>query len=239
MEGDFCFCSRVLQQIYRCDSSRTGQLAYDLKVDGSPILYSWTSKATRFGYPSDEESANESVPLFIDFLQFLSKERNTDKINVVAHSMGNRVLARALERFVNHSGSESSRKGLNQVIFSNPDIPIEEFQRLSNVFKNVCCKGLTLYAGSEDKPLSGSEMFHQSKRAGTFGDHLLGLSGLDIVDVSAAALDENGHSAFVSPAVLGDWFSLLRYGISPKGRYNLTRMDKNGWVFWRMSPELH
>ena len=41
---------------------RTAQIAYDLKYDGAPFLYSWPSGAGIAGYPYDRESAQQAEP---------------------------------------------------------------------------------------------------------------------------------------------------------------------------------
>src|SRR5690606_13976939 len=73
---------------------RTAQVAYDLKFDGAPFLYSWPSKG-QLGlsdYSYDRESAGAAEPYFREFLELVVRETGAKSVSVIAHSMGNQLL---------------------------------------------------------------------------------------------------------------------------------------------------
>src|SRR5581483_4228092 len=83
---------------------RTAQIAYDLAFDVTPILYSWPSQGKLHGYPADENTIEWTVPQLTVFLTELAQAAGATTIHLVAHSMGNRALVKALERLAtNHA----------------------------------------------------------------------------------------------------------------------------------------
>jgi esterase/lipase superfamily enzyme len=77
---------------------RAAQLAYDLKFDGAPILYSWPSRGVWWRYPADEDVMDWSEPHLESFLSRIASSSGARTVHVIAHSMGNRVLTKALSR---------------------------------------------------------------------------------------------------------------------------------------------
>ncbi|MGD9126509.1 MAG: alpha/beta hydrolase, partial [Planctomycetia bacterium] len=77
---------------------RTAQLAYDLNFQGAPILYSWPSQGGLFKYTIDENNVEWTVAHLKQFLQLIAKQSNAKRVHLIAHSMGNRALTRALEK---------------------------------------------------------------------------------------------------------------------------------------------
>ena len=77
---------------------RTAQLTYDLGFDGPPLLYSWPSSAKLLSYNTkDERNALLSGANLRDVLDELLRRTDAQSVHVIAHSMGGRVLTRALE----------------------------------------------------------------------------------------------------------------------------------------------
>ena len=72
---------------------RTAQIAYDLKFDGAPFVYSWPSGGKVASYTYDRGSAEQAEPHLAEFLNFVIKESGAKSISLIAHSMGNEVAA--------------------------------------------------------------------------------------------------------------------------------------------------
>jgi Alpha/beta hydrolase of unknown function (DUF900) len=75
---------------------RAAQLAYDIKFKGQVVLYSWPSHNSVLAYSGDEEMVQWSSPHFNAFLKQLLDQEGINHLHIVAHSMGNRLLAGAL-----------------------------------------------------------------------------------------------------------------------------------------------
>lgn len=71
---------------------RTAQMAYDLGFDGAPILYSWPSKGRAQDYSADEESIQWTTDHLRKFLEDVARKSGARRIQIIAHSMGNRAL---------------------------------------------------------------------------------------------------------------------------------------------------
>jgi esterase/lipase superfamily enzyme len=91
---------------------RTAQIAYDLKYDGAPFLYSWPSGAGIAGYPYDRESAQQAEPFLQQFLLMVLKETGAKNVSIIAHSMGNQLLLQVL-RNLDRNNPEVARINQN------------------------------------------------------------------------------------------------------------------------------
>jgi len=213
---------------------RTAQLAYDLGFDGAPILYSWPSRACTSCYPSDEASVDWTTDHLKSFLQDIAARSGANSVDLIAHSMGNRALTRALQSMA----SESQRGSLpfRQVILAAPDIDSGVFKQLAQAIQKTCSK-VTLYASSADKALAASTKFHQYPRAGQTTPAVVVVPGIDTIDASALDTGFLGHSYFAeNTSILTDIIRLFRFGKSPGERCGMTpnpQTDPQYWVFDR------
>jgi esterase/lipase superfamily enzyme len=196
---------------------RTAQIAYDLKYDGAPFLYSWPSGAGIAGYTYDSNSAQQAEPYFQQFLMMVLKETGAKNVSIIAHSMGNQLLLQTL-RNLDRSNPEVAR--INQIILAAPDVDRDSFQFLASQIQGVG-KGITMYASSNDVALGISRRFAGGiPRA---GDVPIGLgpivvSGIDTIDVSALSTEylALNHSSYAEKTgLLKDIELVLRTGVRP------------------------
>jgi esterase/lipase superfamily enzyme len=75
---------------------RAVQLTWDLQFQGVPILYSWPSADSPLKYTNDESAAEWAVPHLERFLRIVAQRSGARKIHIIAHSLGNRALVKAL-----------------------------------------------------------------------------------------------------------------------------------------------
>ena len=100
---------------------RAAQIAYDLKFDGPVFVYSWPSGAGRS--PATPTIGSRRVlaqPYFRKFLETITQQTGIGTIHLVAHSMGNQLLADVLADIGNAADAKAFRIG--QVIFAAPDV---------------------------------------------------------------------------------------------------------------------
>ncbi|MFT3998494.1 MAG: alpha/beta hydrolase, partial [Asticcacaulis sp.] len=142
---------------------RTAQLAVDLGLDGAPILYSWPSKASLLGYSDDAAMAQNERQIndLVAFLREVSRTTGATRVNVVAHSMGNRLLVRALTRLA----SQADKPAFGEVVFGAPDVGVDEFRRAWPKIRTLG-KRMTVYASSRDKALQVSKQLNRISRVG-------------------------------------------------------------------------
>jgi len=211
---------------------RTAQLAYDLGLDGAPVLYSWPSRASLADYTRDEATIGASVFSLEPFLRELAGRSGARSIYLVAHSIGNRALTRALERIA-LGMREDAKPMFSEIILTAPDIDAREFTNLARTFRRAG-ERVTLYASSKDGALKASKEVHGFARAGDTDPEVLVLSGIDTVDVSQVDTSLLGHSYFGDNcSVIADMKNLLRARKPPHERAPLTKKEKRpGLLYW-------
>jgi esterase/lipase superfamily enzyme len=214
---------------------RTAQLAYDLGLDGAPVLYSWPSKASLAGYTVDESSVEWTVPHLEGFLNDLSKRSGARSIYLIAHSMGNRALTRALER-ISLKMRATAKPPFSQIVLTAPDIDTGVFEDLAQSFRRAG-ERVTLYASSNDEALKTSKKVHGYSRAGETTPEVLVIPGVDSIDVSRVDTSLLGHSYFGDNcSVISDLVTLLRKREPPERRTGLQKKQKAaGLAYWIFS----
>ena len=216
---------------------RTAQIAYDLKFDGASFLYSWPSGGAVASYTYDRGSVEQAEPLLADFLKLVVEKSGAKSISLIAHSMGNELLLRVLERL-----RPKVPKGvtIGQVILAAPDVDRDKFNIIAREITSYA-KGVTLYAASNDRALGYSARFWGGPRAGDVPDRIgpLIVPGVDTIDVTAVSTDALGlnHSGYAeNPALLKDVKALVEYGVRPPDK-RLTDLivmqTQSGGTFWK------
>jgi esterase/lipase superfamily enzyme len=211
---------------------RAAQIARDLKFGGQTAVYSWPSKARTLLYSADEATIEASIPNLEEFLDLLLRNTGARRMHIVAHSMGSRALAYALQKF-RTTALPNGSAGLGHVIFAAPDVDRTVFARCGTAFRG-CAERFTLYASSSDLALRVSKLLHRFPRAGD-ADALVVQDGLDTVDASGAdtSLFGLGHSYFANKrSILNDMFGAIQNGLSPNERFDLTMADSPDGSYW-------
>jgi esterase/lipase superfamily enzyme len=216
---------------------RTAQIAYDLGFSGAPVLYSWPSrgKIGLLEYNSDARNAELSAERLKDFLSQLVAESRLEALHVIAHSMGNRVVADALDGLARSRDTRLPQ--LREVILMAPDIDAEAFRGLAARIKGVPAR-MTLYASSGDEALRASQKLSGYPRAGQGGADVVVLPGIDTVDASAVDTSLLGlrHSYYAdNRTIVSDLFYLLR-GHAPQDRAALRRKEHRNGTYWEFLP---
>ncbi len=219
---------------------RTAQISYDMKFDGAPFVYSWPSGGKVASYTYDRGSAEQAEPHLGEFINLVVKESGAKSISLIAHSMGNELLLRVLERL-----RPTVPKGveISQVILAAPDVDRDKFDIIARQITNFS-KGVTLYAASNDKALGYSARFWGGiPRAGDVpASGPMIVPGVDTIDVTAVSTDSLGlnHSGYAeNNALLADIKLLLMTGTRPpdKRAPSLLKMQAtSGGEYWKFPP---
>ncbi len=207
---------------------RTAQLAFDLEFKGAPIMFSWPSCARVKGYMVDEATIDWVLPHLTQFLQDIVRRGEVRTLHLIAHSMGNRALARTLKEI---AMSDSDIR-FNQVLMAAPDIDRGEFLQLAARMK-VVSERVTLYASSADKALRASQSLHHYPRAGEAGDNIVVTPEVDTIDASSVDTDFLAHSYFCQDrTLLNDIFYLVKEGKPPGTRFGLDFKQWLSGAYW-------
>ncbi len=221
---------------FDCALYRTAQIAYDLGFDGVPFVYSWPSGGKVASYTYDHGSVEQAEPMLADFLKIVIQKSGAKSISLIAHSMGNELLLRVLERL-----RPKIPEGvvISQVILAAPDVDRDKFNIIAREITNFA-KGVTLYAASNDRALGYSARFWGGvPRAGDIPkDGPLIIPGVDTIDVTAVSTDALGlnHSGYAeNPALLDDVKALVKFGIRPPDKRvkSILTVESTAGTFWR------
>ncbi|WP_232453167.1 alpha/beta hydrolase [Burkholderia ubonensis] len=210
---------------------RTAQMAFDLQFRGATIFFSWPSrgKLSQLAYSADEQAIIDAQPHLEQFLREVLAQSGADSVYLIAHSMGNRGLTRALASL---AVSDPHSVGLiKEVILAAPDIGATEFTE--QVAPGLLKLGapVTLYASSHDKALVASNTWHNGARLGESA-HLVVLKGMETIDASAAQSDLLGHSYYGQRTVLDDLFYLVDKDMRAPERCCLHEMPSGSQSYW-------
>lgn len=210
---------------------RLGQITCDLQFTGLPLLYSWPSCGKPFGYTLDEATIDWTAPHLLTFLQDLIAKTNVRKVNVVAHSMGSRIVLHALHYLAQRPPEYIS---LNQIVLTAPDVDAQVFEQMVPEFLPMATR-VTLYASADDMALVLSRNFHGFRRAGDTKEGVVIVQGMDSIDVTGADSSFLGHSYFGSVrTIISDLFYLLR-GIEAAERSDLREVLVPAGKYYRYS----
>ena len=220
---------------------RTAQIAYDLKFDGAPFVYSWPSGGKVASYTYDRGSAEQAEPHLAEFLDLVVKQTGAKSISLIAHSMGNELLLRVMEHMKPVTPSGVS---ISQVILAAPDVDRDKFNIIAREITSLA-KGVTLYAASNDRALGYSARFWGGvPRAGDVpASGPLIVPGVDTIDVTSLSTDSLAlnHSSYAeNNALLNDIKLLLQTGERPPDKRIpiLEKVTIPGGDYWRY-PKVH
>lgn len=198
---------------------RTAQLAYDMGFDGAPYFFSWPSEGTLKGYLYDRESVDSSQAHFLGFLQLVAARTNAQKIHVIAHSMGSRLVVDTLFPAIGTSRVAQLGK-IDQIILAAADIDQAALRAREAAVKDSV-RTLTLYASNSDEALQLSRSLAGNQaRAGDVMDGvpfiMPGIETVDISNMSTLVFISRNHGKFAEKAhILKDIALLMKHGVHP------------------------
>jgi esterase/lipase superfamily enzyme len=213
---------------------RTAQLAYDFGFKGAPILYSWPSRGSLFGYLDDEQSVEQTAGSLKQLLEDVAANSGATTVHLIAHSMGNRALLPVLAQLAADPQFKNFGK-FGTVVFAAPDVDRDQFMQQVGQIHNSQSK-ITLYVSQHDQALAASHLlFHKEPRAGEGGTDTIVMPGLDTVDVSKLSMDALGHSYFGDNRnVIEDLLKFLKGQLAP--RPGLSKVPLGSLAYWQMVP---
>lgn len=211
---------------------RAAQIGYDLKVPGETAFFSWPSRGTLAGYPADAASIQASERQIAEFLELFADAVSPGRVHIIAHSMGNRGLARACGQVVARLGAESANR-FGQIMLAAPDIDVAVFKDLVPAYLTLA-ERTTLYASPADHAVAWSRWLHDYPRAG-FTPPVTVIDGVDTVVVPRFNLLSLGHSYYAEAAsVLADMDTLMRTNQPPDQRLRLSEQVDGDGRYWAM-----
>ncbi len=212
---------------------RAAQIAYDLDFDvsddfkGMVMSFSWPSRGETGlrAYNADYDAADEAVASFNAFLDLVRERAEVRYVHVIAHSMGNVVVTRAL-----HARRDRSERVIDELVLAAPDVWAHKFR--SSFLRTLpeLARRVTLYVSDHDHALRASRELRGGRprageRAGRLLDRSARVDGFEAVDASDIDADFLGHGYYASSvSMLSDIYCVLR-GVPPGSRPLLEPYD--------------
>jgi esterase/lipase superfamily enzyme len=182
---------------------RTAQMKYDLGFRGAAILYSWPAPSN---YVECEGNAIWTLPHLMEFLTEYVQQSGAQRIHLIAHSMGTRVLTTALKELA--ASPAAAPVKYDQIVLAAPDIDAAIFKRQIAPRIVTAAERISIYSSSNDWALVASKKAHRYKRLGEGGENLTTFPEWRQIEVlDATSVDESllGHSYYGdSPTILRD-----------------------------------
>ena len=132
---------------------RLAQIVHDSGMQATPILFTWPSRASLFGYEYDKESTNYSRTALEQSLRVLATDPEVKDITILAHSMGTWLAMESLRQMGIRDGHVNSK--IHNVILASPDIDIQVFAKQYVEMGSPKPK-FTIFVSQDDRALAAS-----------------------------------------------------------------------------------
>ncbi len=211
---------------------RTAQITYDLDFHGAPVFYSWPSQASLRGYTVDAANVEWSTHNLKEFLRDYAQRSETKDIYLIAHSMGNRALTRAVAELFTEQPEMRGR--FKEIILTAPDVDADVFKREIAPKLVAGCDQITLYVSDGDKALLASREVHGHSRLGDSAGGIPVVPGVETIDASGLDTSFLEHSYFAETgSVLKDIRRLVLEGLRAAQRGLTEKRADAGGRYWK------
>jgi esterase/lipase superfamily enzyme len=106
---------------------RLAQVSQDAQSNGVPVYFTWASRGELSGYVYDQNSATIARDGLERILRIIAHS-NADKVNILAHSMGNWVTVEAFRNLRMDNDGHGLGKKLGAIVLASPDIDVDVFR---------------------------------------------------------------------------------------------------------------
>jgi esterase/lipase superfamily enzyme len=215
-------------------AKRTAQISYDLLFDGEAVFYSWPSQANISAYTKDEANIKWAEANIKNFLEDYITRSEAEEIYLVAHSMGNRGLTRAIVSLFKER--PELKEKIKEIILAAPDIDADVFKRdIAPQMVSLVQKPITLYVSADDVALKASKTLHGYPRAGDSGDGIVLINGIETIDATGIDTSFLSHSYFAdTTSIISDIFDLIKTGKRAMSRKRLKLIELRNSIYWKV-----
>ena len=214
-------------------AERTAQIGYDTNFPGTLMFFSWPSLGEAEAYGYDRNNELWASMDLAHLLEVIDSTNGAGNLTILAHSMGNQMLADALMQLHQRNPSLVTRVG--HIIMAAPDVDAETFARLyASIFQSA--PSTTIYVSSTDKALTASEVIQGQHRLGDARSGPLVFPPMDTVDATAVSTSFTGH-AYLSDSsdVLGDMALVITTGMPAAKRPHMSAAkNTDQQPYWRL-----
>lgn len=214
---------------------RAAQIGFDLRVDGIMALFSWPSKWDLLPYAADEASIELAEKHFVSFVELLSSVHELETINVLAHSMGNRLVVRTVERLLRLKQEGRLAVPIGHIILAAADVTAPLFKQYAATYAALAAHRVTNDTYKVDKALIVSRKLHDQSRVG-LEPPVFVHDGVDTISALELDLDLLGHGYIASAEpLLYDLAQVVHDNKPPRQRSRLEPMPPDACTYWALA----
>jgi esterase/lipase superfamily enzyme len=211
---------------------RAAQIGFDLSIKGVMSFFSWPSRGELHAYPADEATIEASEEHITKYLVDLVENSRAKSVHLIAHSMGNRGVLRAVDRIA-ATATQRTGKLFRQIVLAAADVDVDVFRSRCAAYTRLA-ERTTLYISPWDKAIEVSHWLHGFARAGLMPPPVI-VPGIDTVNVANVDLSLIGHGYIAAAKpLLMDMYQLITQGIPPEKRFGLDEVDYEGLKYWQL-----
>ncbi len=203
-------------------------LRHGTSFDGVSLFFSWPSRGRLLAYWTDEREAARSTDDLEALLRLILTTR-ASKVNIVAHSMGSRIVTEALARLAADPRIAGATRPFGNVVLAAADIAPDTLRaRIPGILK--IADRVTIYYSRNDRATAASKVVHDTKVVGHDGINYAS-EAVDVIDATYTSTSLIAHSYIEERPVLNDVYALLHYN-KPAAMRPLIPFDD----FYRIAP---
>lgn len=200
-------------------ATAAARISLNIKHQGPTAMFSWASKGRKNAYRLDERTIDLSRRGVIEFLETLTGSDHVDNVDVIVHSLGNRLFLRSLVEWFKAPAPSSIP--LRNIYLAAPDIDLPEFRAESGVYARAATK-TTHYCSDSDSALLASRILHRGVPRAGLMPPIETIVDIDTIETSGVDLSQARHSYVIeSAAVRADIFGIQSGLVNPVSRANI------------------
>jgi len=217
-------------------AQRVAQFSRDIGIRGVPVVYSWPSQNSTLAYGHDTTYAMRSTPYARDLIEGIITEIRPERLYIVAHSLGSRVVVNALRELSFRHGDLASR--VTSLVLLAPDFDSILFDRVAGPDLPRLAGRVTAYANRHDRALAASRRWNGGYALGDFDVEPFIVPGLTTIDTSDVGSSFTRHSDFETERSFMREIAADFAGLAPDARLCLRRIVAADGVraFYRLAP---
>ena len=209
-------------------------LVYEIKYQGTPIMFSWPSRYELAAYHGDMTSIDWSTAHLRDFLEDIALRTDIQTIHIIAHSLGNRGFVNAFIDLLKNPDITSSWK-FGEIVLAAPDLDRQIFERDIAPIITETSSRITLYVSGVDIPLLVSKAVNLYTRLGDISEEPVIIEGIETIDASHVVTLYSGHTYYrESPMVMEDLYYLINQRKGASNRPTLKPVDSPRGRYWEI-----
>jgi esterase/lipase superfamily enzyme len=212
---------------------RAAQIGFDLGIRGIMAFFSWPSHGTIRHYLADGTAIELAEDSFVQYVQLLMRVEGIQHIDILAHSMGNRLLLRTIAILSQLKATAERPVRIRHILLAAPDVDIGKFGQVVEHYRSVLDRWTTVYTCRKDLAIAASTWLSDAKRLG-YEPPVYSDFGLDTISASLLPLDWLGHGYFAAAQpLLADMTAILDHDSRPESR-KLLAVGGHPPTYWRL-----